>query len=129
MPDARRFLGGKWLRKKNISPDEDTIVAIKAVGIDHFEPDADDNDAADEQPERLCLEFEDSFRLLGLNDVNLEQVMELLGDDYDKWAGNRLALYVDSTVKYKGARVGGIRIRPKLPTTAVRKRKRTTKAK
>ena len=63
----------------------------------------------------VCYWAEDQLPLV-LNKTNARQIAKLLKEnDYTKWAGNRIQLYVDHKVKAFGETVDGIRIRTKLP--------------
>lgn len=126
MVDARKFLGGKWLRKKHIDPTRDTTFTIVDVVQDHYEPDEDDEDANGTiEQERLALRFNEIDKQLGLNETNNEMMIEMLGHETDEWKGKRIDLYVDSSVVFKGKRCGGVRIRPKLSTGAPKTRRKT----
>ena len=51
-----------------------------------------------------------------LNKTNARQIAKLLKEnDYTKWAGKRVQIYVDHAVKAFGETVDGLRIRKKLP--------------
>lgn len=122
MADARKFLGGKWLRKKHIDPTKDTAMTISGVVVDRFEPDEEDEA---EGEECLALKFDDIRQQLGLNETNNGVMIEMLGHETDDWVGKRITLFVDPTVKYKGERTGGVRIRSNLPTAAAKARRKT----
>lgn len=127
MVDARKFLGGKWLRKKHIDPTKDTVVTIADVVMDRYEPDEDDDSNGTKDEECLALRFEELTQQLGLNETNNGMMIEMLGHETDDWVGKRITLFVDSTVMYKGKRTGGVRIRSKLPTAAAKRTRKTTR--
>lgn len=63
----------------------------------------------------VCYWADDQLPLV-LNRTNAKQIAKLLKEnDYTKWAGHSVQLYVDHKVKAFGDIVDGIRIRPKLP--------------
>ncbi len=45
----------------------------------------------------------------------LSQIAALYGNDTRDWPGKAITIYPDPTVKYGGAAVGGVRIRPVVP--------------
>ena len=48
---------------------------------------------------------------LPLNMTNAKKMFEITGhDDPEKWIGTRITLRVDETIKFKGQRIGGIRV-------------------
>lgn len=63
----------------------------------------------------VCYWVEDQLPLV-LNKTNARQIAKLLKEnDYTKWSGHRIQLWVDHKVKAFGDIVDGIRIRGKLP--------------
>ena len=63
----------------------------------------------------VCYWQEDQLPLV-LNKTNARQIAKLLKEnDYTKWTGHRIQIYVDHKVKAFGETVDGIRIRTKLP--------------
>lgn len=56
--------------------------------------------------------FQETDKLLGLNNVNWTTISEISGqDDDEQWAGTVIELYVDKNVTYGGKKVPAIRIR------------------
>ena len=89
---------------------EDLIVKIKGCGPENLTT----TDGSSKRS--LVLHFEGDILPLVLNKTNARQIAKLLKEnDYTKWAGHRIQLYVDHKVKAFGEIVDGIRIRPKLP--------------
>ena len=63
----------------------------------------------------VCYWKEDQLPMV-LNKTNARQIAKLLKEnDYTKWTGNRIQIYVDHAVKAFGETVDGLRIRKKLP--------------
>lgn len=63
----------------------------------------------------ICYWQEDQLPLV-LNKTNARQIAKLLKEnDYTKWSGHRIQIYVDHAVKAFGETVDGIRIRKSLP--------------
>ena len=66
----------------------------------------------------ICYWAEDQLPLV-LNKTNARQIAKLLKEnDYTKWGGHRIQIYVDHAVKAFGETVDGIRIRKSLPEDA-----------
>lgn len=63
----------------------------------------------------VCYWAEDQLPMV-LNKTNAAQIAKLLKENnYTKWAGHRIQIYVDHKVKAFGEIVDGLRIRKKLP--------------
>jgi len=63
----------------------------------------------------VCHWKEDQLPMV-LNKTNARQIAKLLKEnDYTKWSGKRIQIYVDHAVKAFGDIVDGLRIRKKLP--------------
>ena len=63
----------------------------------------------------VCQWMEDQLPMV-LNKTNARQIAKLLKEnDYTKWSGKRIQIYVDHAVKAFGDIVDGLRIRKKLP--------------
>lgn len=61
---------------------------------------------------KLVAHFVGKDKSLILNRTNCESLEDICGtDDYAAWAGRAVVLFVDSTVKFGGKTVGGLRIR------------------
>lgn len=88
----------------------DMVVTIRSCGPENL------TTTDGSQKRSLVLHFEGDILPLVLNKTNARQIAKLLKEnDYTKWAGHRIQLYVDHKVKAFGEIVDGIRIRPKLP--------------
>jgi hypothetical protein len=64
---------------------------------------------------KALLRFEGREKPLGAGTAILSQIAALYGNDTKEWVGKWVTVYPDPTVKYGGAAVGGIRIRPNPP--------------
>ena len=63
----------------------------------------------------VCYWAEDQLPMV-LNKTNARQIAKLLKEnDYTKWSGHKIQIYVDHQVKAFGETVDGLRIRKKLP--------------
>lgn len=84
----------------------------------------------DDGTRQRILSFEGDERQLGLNVTNWDAVALITGkDDDDDWAGFKIVLYVDETVKFKGKPCPAIRIkRPPKTDAAPRTQTRSAPA-
>ena len=66
----------------------------------------------------VCYWVEDQLPMI-LNKTNARQISKLLKEnDYTKWSGKKIQIYVDHNVKAFGDITDGLRIRKKLPDDA-----------
>jgi len=98
-PDARDFLGGNYLSKKDLSGVTTvTVIDVQSVAI----PGA--------QRRKLVVSFQELEKPLILNKTNTRLLAEIFATtDTAMWRG-KITLYVESNVEYAGRVVGGIRI-------------------
>jgi hypothetical protein len=64
---------------------------------------------------KAMISFEGREKPMGCGTAILAQIAALYGNDTKAWIGKRITIYPDPTVKYGGAAVGGIRVRPAAP--------------
>jgi hypothetical protein len=64
---------------------------------------------------KAMINFAGREKPLGAGTAILSQIAALYGNDTKDWVGKWLTIYPDPTVKYGGAAVGGVRIRPNPP--------------
>jgi hypothetical protein len=67
---------------------------------------------------KAMITFEGAEKPMGCGTAILSQIAALHGNDTKAWPGKWIAIYADPTVKYGGAAVGGIRVRPTAPKAA-----------
>lgn len=61
---------------------------------------------------KLVMHFVGKDKAMIVNRTNCEALEEICGsDDYERWAGHAVVLYVDPAVKFGGKTVGGLRVR------------------
>jgi len=60
--------------------------------------------------------FTNSEQSLSLNPTNARTIASLHGDESDLWPSKWITLFKDPTVKFGEAEVGGVRVRPRVPT-------------
>jgi hypothetical protein len=93
-----------YLAKGDVDPA--VAVTIESVKLETVGTDAD-------REEKYVLHFRELEKGLVLNWTNSQSVAIAVGsEDTDDWSGERIVLYFDPTVAYKGKVTGGIRVRP-----------------
>jgi hypothetical protein len=98
-----RYLKDTWLRKEDVDAmrDPDRKTHITKVYTKRIQGD-----------ERLIVAFSGIERHLPLNQENLRALVAAVDgiDDAGEFVGVQVELYVDSSVKFQGEEVGGIRL-------------------
>lgn len=117
--DTRPFYAGRWLKAEHLDPTKDTVMTIADVTAEKVGDD-DDEEGAKTQ---VCLHFDESKQILGLNATNARTLWDLFGYDSDDWLDKRIALWVDPHVQFGKKVVEGVRIRPRTPAATKRARK------
>lgn len=65
-----------------------------------------------EEVEKWFMDFAELPKALVLNKTNAEECAEILkSQNTDDWAGKVVNLFIDSSVQYRGKKIGGLRIR------------------
>ena len=59
----------------------------------------------------IDLVFVETTRKLSLNKTNTLFLIDEFGDESDNWEGEKVTVYNDKNVMYKGKRTGGLRLR------------------
>ncbi len=113
MADARKFLGGKWLRSEDIGLGKAVTVTIADV----TEGEVQDKDKGTKHG--WVLGFEGKDKSLFCNATNTNRLIELFGLETDDWVGQRIRLTVVK-VDYAGKRVPALRVEP-IPVVAPRR--------
>lgn len=85
-----------------------TIVDVKRYGSVTFDEGRQESNVG-----ALC--FQGKTKELTINATRRKSLVRLFGKHTKDWRGKRISLYVDPSVKMKGVKVGGIRIRPDVP--------------
>jgi hypothetical protein len=107
--DFNRINGSKYL-SKDVVGDDETTTAITNVVVDQIR----DKDGTTK--EKYVVSFDAFDKPLVLNGTNKAFLGGEFGKDGNDWVGNRVVVYVDTTVMFNGNR-GGVRLRlpPKPP--------------
>lgn len=95
----------KYLRAIDLDPHHDKTVTIVSVSEDSLLQDG-------RTVRKWILWFAEVEGGLALNRGNGQVLCQLFGDETDQWVQKRITLFVDSTVRFNGENVAGIRIRP-----------------
>jgi len=96
------MIQSKFLRKDDV--DDDVIVTIKDVSLEDMPGDSGE--------QRWVLAFRELPKGLVLNTTSIRVLEKAFGQDSDDWRGQKVSLYVDPNVSFKGQVVGGLRLRP-----------------
>ena len=100
-PDARDFLGSKYLSKDDL--DGPIVVYLQNVRPELL-PGA--------RRRKLVAEFRNEEKGLILNATNIKRLTRIFGNtDTRYWRGD-ITIYVDPDVEYAGTPIGGIRVNP-----------------
>jgi len=106
MADARKFLGGKWLKSEDLGGiGKSTIVTIA---------DVTEGEVQDEKKgtkRGWVLAFVGKDKALFCNTTNTNQMIDLFGDDTDAWFDKHIKL-ICVRVDFAGKKVPAIRIEP-----------------
>ncbi len=102
MPKVSEMIQSKFLRKDDV--DDDVIVTIKDVSLEDMPGDSGE--------QRWVLAFRELPKGLVLNTTSIRVLEKAFGQDSDDWRGQKVSLYVDPNVSFKGQVVGGLRLRP-----------------
>lgn len=105
----RNILGelksSRFIRKEDVG-DKAVIVTIKSIDKINV---AGENEAPSN---RWVIYFEKMTKPMVLNNTNGQAIAKIIGtEDADKWIGQKVVLYFDPNVTYKGKTSGGLRIR------------------
>lgn len=102
MPKVSEMIQSKFLRKEDL--DDDLLVTIKQVTLEDM--------PGDNHEQRWCVYFKELPKGLVLNVTTIRVLEAAYGQHSDDWLGNKVTLYVDPSVSFKGKVVGGLRVRP-----------------
>lgn len=112
MVDALKYLQSDWLRAEDIDDEAPVTVTItKVKGGKYKEEDT---------KEHLDVYFDEYKQPLGLNNMNLKQLVDLLGRDTEDWSGQRITLLVRD-IEVAGKTKRAIRIDETLPRAKPRR--------
>jgi hypothetical protein len=105
MPSYKTVFGS-FLKQEDLQGKSPKAV-IASVELEEVK-DPDSNQLA----KKLVLHFVGKDKAMILNRTNCDVLEEICGtDDYARWAGHAVVIYVDPTVKFAGKTVGGLRLR------------------
>lgn len=97
---------GSYLKQEDMQGKVAKVV-IESVSLDEVK----DTDTGRNE-HKLVMHFVGKDKTLILNRTNCEAVEQICGtDDYTRWQGHAVVLFVDPTVKFGAKTVGGLRIR------------------
>jgi hypothetical protein len=102
MTKVNEMINSKFLRKEDI--DDEIIVTINGCTLEDMP--GDDNER------RWVLHFKELPKAMTLNTTTIRVLEKAFGGDSDDWKNQRVELYVDPNVAFRGQVVGGLRLRP-----------------
>ena len=110
MGNARDFFsGGSFLKWNDIGEDE---LDQKVLTISNVEEGVQKDQKTGGEKPQLILQFKQTDdKKFGLNNTNLGTIIDMLGDDYDDWAGQKITLYITKVKNPNGGTVMGIRVK------------------
>ena len=110
MGNARDFFsGGSFLKANDIGEDE---LDQKRVTIAEVEEGTQkDRETGAEKRQLIVVFREFEEKKFGLNNTNLGTIIDMLGDDYDQWVGEKITLYITKVQNPSGGKVMGIRVK------------------
>lgn len=104
MPTTDDLKQSRFLTKGDVTPPK--LLTIKSY---RYADISQEGEAADNQ---YLLFFQETEKPMVLKSVNGDLITMALGtNDFDRWIGHQIVLYVDPNVTMKGKVVGGIRCR------------------
>ena len=72
--------------------------------------------AGGKQSGKCMIYFEGREKPLGCGTAILTQIAALYSNDTRTWIGKRITIWPDPSVSFGGQKVGGVRVRPTIPT-------------
>ena len=100
-PDARDFLGSKYLSKDDL--DGPIVVYLQNVRPELL-PGA--------RRRKLVAEFRNEEKGLILNATNIKRLTRIFGTTNTRYWRGEVTVYVDPDVEYAGTPIGGLRVNP-----------------
>lgn len=102
--DVTKFLGS-YLKAEDLEGKPPMTVTIAAVVVEKVGREGKTED-------KLILQFAECEQTLPLNKVNLKLLVKYLNSkDTQAWVGQKIVIFHDPGVAYKGQLVGGLRVR------------------
>lgn len=97
----------KWLRWQDL-PDGEATATITSAEKEPVEM-----PPVGKEEEKFVLRFAKTKKGLICNRTNATTISTIHGTEIEDWIGKKVTLYADLGVKFRGEKVGGIRVRPK----------------
>ena len=98
------------LGSQNLLEGEELIATIKSVSMQTIKSNSGKDDVVP------VVVFETAPPMV-LNITNSRTIASLYGEDYDKWAGRSIQIYVTDVKSFGGGQQKGLRIRQAIPVT------------
>lgn len=107
-----KYRDTKYIQKSDV--EKGALVTIKEITETDF--------SSDSQPEKIkfVIHFDEAYKPWVPGIESLEAISQVAGTgNVDDWTGTKLVLFVDSSVRFAGKKVGGIRCRAPKEQTEV----------
>jgi len=106
MPDIKDFMTSKYLKKADLGERLQVLLTVKSAEPKNVAPEGQPQDR------KLVLAFAETDKTLPLNKTNLIDTADALGSsNTDNWIGKKIVVFFDENVRFKGEKVGGVRVR------------------
>lgn len=87
---------------------QDVTVKIASIGLEDLQL---PGSAGKET--KVVIAFDGAKKKFIVNKTNAIRIAKQYGNETESWVGKSITLYFDPTVKFGGAKVGGVRVREK----------------
>lgn len=112
MPHWRSFLDSEVIRYADLAERGDVTLEITKVAKGKV------TGKSGKGSSKAMLFFKGAERPLAAGTAILQSIAKLYGRNTDKWIGKLVTLYADDDVMFGSDKVGGVRVRPVVPTAA-----------
>ena len=105
----RKVHNPNYLGAYSLDQGKDLILTIKKAGVEKVK-----NERGSE--ECTVISFVENQKPMIINVTNARIIQKIYKTPYiEEWAGKKIQLYIDDSIKCKGEIVEGLRIRPRIP--------------
>ena len=108
--DITKAYPSRWLKASDI-PEQGLILTMSSVTMESIGTDGDQ--------EKPALHFRDYEKALTLNTTNADTLKDLYGPETDAWGGQKVVLFIDHNVMYKGKKIDGVRVQAVVAQAAI----------
>ncbi len=113
MANINDLMQSKYLKKADLGPNLAALFTVKGGELKNV---AQENAAPDR---KWVVSFVETEKTLPLNKTNLVDFAAAMNSqDTDGWVGKKIVVYFDENVRFKGEKVGAVRVRAPKPGSA-----------